>query len=64
MPRASPIANVMLMTKKDRWNTCPTTAAMPRETTIETTAIISGTEAATTAPNTSSSTISAAGRPY
>ena len=50
--------------KKERWKTWPTTAAMPRATTIETTAIISGTKAATTAPKTSSSTISAAGRPY
>ena len=63
MPSASPIATTMFRTKRFSGNTCPMTAVMPSATTIEMTAIIIGIAAPTSVPITSSSTISAAGRP-
>lgn len=49
--------------KKDRSTAWPAIAALPSATMIDAMAIASGTATATTAPKTSSSTISAAGRP-
>jgi len=53
----------MLTTKIERSNACPTIAVSASATTIETIASSTGTRPATTEPNTSSSTIRAAGRP-
>src|SRR5262249_61822361 len=53
----------MLITNTERLNACASTATRPSATAIEGSVITSGTRPATTAPNTSSSTISAAGRP-
>ena len=53
----------MFTRKIESSNCCARTALMPRATSIETTAISSGMSPATTAPNTSSRMMSAAGRP-
>ena len=53
----------MLTTKNDTSNAWPTSAVSATATTIESRPSTTGIRPATTAPNTSSSTISAAGRP-
>ena len=53
----------MLITNTESSNCWATSAVRPSATMIETAAISSGTSPATTAPNTSSRMISAAGRP-
>ena len=53
MPTARPIMKIMLGTKNDRGNACPTRDATPRATNMDTKASAMGTKATTTAPNTS-----------
>ena len=59
MPTARPIITSMFTTKKESSNAWPTSAVRPSATTIETTARTIGTSEATSAPKTTSRTISA-----
>jgi hypothetical protein len=54
---------IMFSTNTLSWANWPMTAASPMATTIDASAIASGMTAATHAPNTSTSTTSAAGNP-
>ena len=54
---------IMLMMKVDRWNSSPTSVAIPSPTTIESSAMSIGISPATTAPNTSKRTTIEIGRP-
>jgi hypothetical protein len=53
----------MFTMNTERLKASDSTATMPSPTTIDTSAIATGTRPATTEPNTSTSTISAAGNP-
>ncbi len=63
MPRASPIAVIMLTMKKETEVTWPSTEEIATVTMIDTRAMVIGRNAATRAPKTRTSTIMAAGSP-
>ena len=63
MPRARPIAVIMLTMKNDREVTWPSSDEMATVTTMDTIAMVMGRNAATRAPKTRTSTIMAAGSP-
>ena len=54
---------IMLMMKIERWNSSPTSVAIPSPTMIDTSAMSIGINPATTAPNTSKRTTIEIGRP-
>ena len=63
MPSASPIPVIMFTMKIESPNSSERSAVRPSATMIDTIAIRSGMSPATTAPKTSTRTISAAGKP-